>query len=195
MSQTRQHILHAARDLYLQEGMGGVTMRSVAQRVGVTATTLYRHFKDKDALLAAVVDEGFRLFGEYLMRAAEAASPSERFKASGRAYVDFALANAAYYRLMFILPPKLNPTPLEAHVRQRASGTFRMLVDRVRDSMPSGKWGRGGDAETLSHAIWALSHGMVSLYLAGKWKGEPKAFRGSFAAAHAWLVRGYLQEK
>lgn len=73
---TRTRILNAARELYLEGGHRSVTMRGVAERVGVTATALYRQFDDKDALMNEVVDEGFRRFGRYLYKSLEGPVPA-----------------------------------------------------------------------------------------------------------------------
>ena len=66
---TRQQILCEAREVFLENGLSGFSMRTVAQRVGVTATALYRHFDGKDALLASMLGEAFATVGSYLGRA------------------------------------------------------------------------------------------------------------------------------
>ena len=68
VADTRERIVEEARDLYLTAGLAGLSMRKVAERVGVTATALYRHFEDKQALLLAVVQAGFERFTTYLLR-------------------------------------------------------------------------------------------------------------------------------
>ncbi len=65
---TEHDILAAARDLYLTHGLTGFSMRKVADAVGISATAIYRHFDGREALILAVVDEGFRRFGTYLYR-------------------------------------------------------------------------------------------------------------------------------
>lgn len=197
MNETKIEILAAARALYAAQGFSGFTLRALADRVGVSATALYRHFQDKEDLFAALVDEGYRRFGETQLRAAEAATPAERMTAAGRAYLDFALKHPEDYRLMFITPPNLGER-LPEHVRTRARAVFRVLVDRVRDNIEAGLLPRGLDAEAAALAIWSLSHGMVSLYLAGKWPGGEAELRASFRAAHSWLRVGIgnsLKEK
>ena len=90
-TETRQQILSEAREVFLKEGLAGFSMRTVAERVGISATALYRHFDDKDALLASLLGEAFGTFGSYLGRALAGKSPLERLHLAGLAYVDFAL--------------------------------------------------------------------------------------------------------
>src|SRR5687768_2852915 len=99
---TRQHILSEARELFLKKGLSGVSMRAVADGVGVSATALYRHFNDKDALLASLLGEAFGTFGSYLGRCLGGSTPLERFRICGRGYVEFALDHPRDYELMFL---------------------------------------------------------------------------------------------
>src|SRR5688500_14212211 len=125
MTDARTRILDAARELFLEEGQGGVTMRSVADRVGVTATALYRHFESKDALVHAVIDGGFQTFGGYLYRSLKGATAAERMRLSGQAYLDFALEQPEMYRTLF-----MTPWPDSAHGKSDAqwNATFTFLV-------------------------------------------------------------------
>jgi AcrR family transcriptional regulator len=87
-----------------EQGLLGFSMRGVAERVGVTATALYRHFADKDALLASLLEDGFRTFSSYLMRSLAGRTPLERFRRCGQQYFDFALEHLRDYALMFMTP-------------------------------------------------------------------------------------------
>src|SRR5436309_821555 len=91
MSETRARILDAARSVFIEMGAEAVTMRRVAERVGVTPTALYRHFEHKDALLNTVIDAGFETFASYLYRSLQGQTPTERLERSGAAYLSFAL--------------------------------------------------------------------------------------------------------
>jgi AcrR family transcriptional regulator len=96
-------ILDAAGELFLEQGYEGFSMRRVAERIGYSATTIYRYYEDKDDLLFAVVNEGFSEFARQLTEAAENVSnPLKRFEALGRAYIRFGLDNPVYYQMMFM---------------------------------------------------------------------------------------------
>jgi AcrR family transcriptional regulator len=163
-SELRLAILDAAAELFLERGYEQFSMRQVAERVGYTATTIYRYFADKDALIFAVVDRGFERFGAALDEAAASTTdPVERLFALGRAYVAFGLANRAYYQLMFMQRSDyLAAAPAEA--KEPRYATFLTLQRAVEAAIEDGVI-RRGDALEYSHAIWALVHGIVSIAL------------------------------
>ena len=92
----RARLCDVAEKQFASHGPNGVTMRELADALGVSSMTPYRYFKDKDSILAAVRTRAFNRFAATM----EAAAPSGRSE-SGNAYLDFALANPAAYRLMF----------------------------------------------------------------------------------------------
>ena len=158
----KSRIVGAARALYFDRGPEAVTMRAVAERVGVTATALYRHFADKDALLREVVGEGSRLLGSHLFRALEASTPLERLRATAMAYLDFALAQPQAYRALFESTGEDQASPVE---RQR-DAVSRFLRDRVREAMDAGVIAPG-DPDGAALTLWSLLHGLPSLHQAG----------------------------
>jgi AcrR family transcriptional regulator len=101
----RGTILAAATDLLAEVGKReAVSVRAVAERVGVTTPSIYLHFKDKDDLLDAVCASVFESLGAALQEAAaQASTPLERLLAQGRAYVRFALDKPEHYRLAFMV--------------------------------------------------------------------------------------------
>jgi AcrR family transcriptional regulator len=168
--ETRQQIMSEARELFLQEGLAGVSMRAVAERVGVSATALYRHFHDKDALLASLLSEAFTTFGGYLGRALGGRTPLERFRATGAAYVDFALDHPRDYELMFLTNcAELGFKRIRQEVDQRSKPSFEMLVDRVQECTDAGVFAKR-DVRQVSLYAWATLHGIVSLWLLGQLK-------------------------
>src|SRR5215475_10010329 len=99
----RRIILDAAGELFLEQGYEGFSMRRVAERIGYSATTIYRYYEDKDDLLFAVINEGFSEFARQLNEAAEGvSSPLKRLEALGQAYIRFGLDNPVYYQMMFM---------------------------------------------------------------------------------------------
>jgi AcrR family transcriptional regulator len=157
---TRARILSEARELLLEAGLNGFSMRVLAERVGVTATALYRHFDDRDA--------GFSTFGSYLMRALGGATPLERFRLTGKAYLDFALEQGRDYELMFMTNCEdLGLQRLSEEIQQRAQSTFVFLVDRVSECMEAGVFARA-EPRTVAVYVWAQTHGLASLWLVGQ---------------------------
>lgn len=163
----RRAILDSAAALFLEEGYESFSMRQVAERIGYSATTIYRHFDNKDALLFAVVDAGFARFGDALAEAAaaDARDGVERVLALGRAYVRFGLENPAYYRMMFLQRSDYLRAPAEGCEQPRAS-SFDILRDAVQRAIDEGTL-VAPSALQASNFLWALVHGVVALALAG----------------------------
>jgi len=166
----RPALIAAARALLDEGGPDAVGLREAARRVGVSATATYRHFKDKDALLAALAVEGFREFGAAL---AASESAPEPLSAMGAAYVDFALAKPGMFRLMF--SPMLSARRDDQDLRAAAQAAFATLsrgVGALADAPPSAK------TPAAAIAAWSLVHGLSHLILDGVLpREEAEAFK------------------
>ena len=141
-----------------ESGVGAVSLRETARRVGVSAPAIYRHFANKDSLLAAVAAEGFRDLGAALA----AASRSERdpLSAMGMAYVRFALSRRGVFRLMF--GPELAKRANFPELKSAADQAFQWLKGGVQAR------GRAAqDSHLAAIAPWALVHGLAQLFLDG----------------------------
>ena len=162
--QLRQAILDGAASLFLEKGYQEFSMRQVAERIGYSATTIYRYFADKDALLFAVVDQGFERFRAALEEAARSTGDGlERVTALGRAYIRFGLENPAYYQMMFMQRGDYLSTPKEGSDEPRLA-SFLVLQRAVEAAIDAGAL-RPGDALDYSNALWALVLGVTSLAL------------------------------
>jgi AcrR family transcriptional regulator len=162
---TRERILAEARELFLARGLEGFSMRALAERVGISAPAIYRHFEDKDALLATLIDSSFSTFSSYLGRALSGSTPLERFRRCGEAYFAFALENPRAYRLMFLTDCReLGLVRISREIDERARGTFLFLVDRIRECIDAGIF-PPGDPTPLALFVWSQVHGLSSLWL------------------------------
>jgi AcrR family transcriptional regulator len=135
-AESEQAILDAARDILAHEGVEALSMRSVADRVGMSATAIYRYFKNKDDLVRRVVRVGFERFGAYLSAAGEEQPPGslDRLAALGEAYIRFALENEAYFKLLFSLQ---HPHPHSIDDLPHGAGCWRRSrPDRSADTIP-----------------------------------------------------------
>ena len=154
----RRLILDAAREAFVEYGYEGVSMRQLAEKVGCTHGNLYVHFKDKEALFDALVEESFDQFAESLRipESKKRTDPVKALREAGRAYVEFGLTNASAYEFAFILRrPGQRRKPSVAYERVRA------LVQRYIDEMRF----RRVDADLASQALWAAAHGITSLLI------------------------------
>jgi AcrR family transcriptional regulator len=163
-------ILEAARDLILEGGVEALSMRAVAERVGITATAIYHHFENKQALVDRVVRRAFERFGTYLEQAA-AQHPGgsvERVRALGEAYLTFALEHEAYFRVIFSIDVK-NPRELED---LPGGAGYGLLRQSVADAMEAGVM-RPDDPDLVAHYLWSVVHGVLTLSLSCRLHGCP----------------------
>jgi AcrR family transcriptional regulator len=186
VSDFRERLCDAAERLFAEHGADAVSMRQLASELGVSPMTPYRYFKDKDDILAAVRTSGFDRFAEALEAAlASSQDTIERTRAVGEAYVHFAFAHPAAYRLMFDLSqPNEDAYPDLTRAAERARRTMSDYVDTL---IAAGIV--EGESQTVSHIFWAATHGLVVLKLAGKL--DPALdFDTLWQATFAALVRG-----
>src|ERR1700691_1580342 len=159
----RTRLCDVAEKLFAAHGPDGVTMREMADALGVSSMTPYRYFKDKDAILAAVRTRAFNQF------AAAMESARQNAKArSGNAYVEFALAHPAAYRLMFdVSQPTFADYPELVAAMGRALLT---MGGHLRELAAAGLF--KGDVELVAYVFWSTMHGAVMLELAGLLEGS-----------------------
>jgi AcrR family transcriptional regulator len=178
-----RQIVTAARELLEQEGVAALTMRRLADRLGIRAPSLYKHLPDKAALEAAVIATGFEDIAAALEAALDAAQDAgaEPLAALAAAYRAFALGHPDLYRLMTDRP--LPREHLPAGVEARAAAPLLRAT---------------GDPD-LARAVWAFAHGMVQLELARRfphgadldiaWHQGITAFQARVAAREATTAR------
>lgn len=159
---SEEAILEAARDLIAEGGLEAMSMRAVADRVGVSATALYHHFANKQALIDRVVHQAFERFGEELELAARAhpRGSLERVAALGEAYVRFSIEHEAYFRVIFSIAA---PNPREVEELPHGAG-YPLLRQSIVDAMASGTM-RSADPDLMAHYLWSHVHGIVTLAL------------------------------
>lgn len=173
----RDRLLEVTSQVISTGGDGAVTVRGVAALCGTSASAVYALFGSREAMIGAVSQEGFRRFAARLGAVPRTDDPAADLAALGIAYRDSALADPQFYRVMFerAVPPGDDPRPATER------GTFLVLRDAVTRLLtvvdPPGVQ-RAGE---VALALWALSHGLVSLELAGLVPGDAAARAGRYA--------------
>ena len=164
----RADILAAAGRLLAEHGdENAVSIRMIADAVGVTPPSIYLHFPDKDALIEAVCEERFVAFDEALEKAAStAANPLEAMRARGRAYVRFALDNPEHYRVLFMTKHERVMTPEEFLAPDASAGAraFSHVVEAVSVAAEAGYIVAPDPLLTAIHC-WSQFHGIASLLI------------------------------
>jgi AcrR family transcriptional regulator len=180
----RRRLLDEAGRLLTTEGVGALTLRRVASSAGTSTTAVYDLFGDKDSLLAAMYNEGFARLGRAMTKA-RTGPPLEALAAMGMAYRKAALATPHLYGLMF------GGTAPDPEAKRLADAAFEPLVEAVQAAMASGDLGPG-DAQRLATYLWAVSHGMVSLELAGLLEGSAHKRTAAYREALVASAMPYL---
>jgi AcrR family transcriptional regulator len=161
----RRRLIECSAHILERKGLAALTLRAAARAAGVSHMAPYRHFADKDALLAAVAETGFRaLAADMGVVAAMPHAPEAKMRAIGGAYVAFALSRPALYRLMF------GPTLIDragfpdlAAAGDAAFGRCLEAVAAARGMSPDDE-----SVRTAAIATWALVHGLASLLIDGR---------------------------
>jgi len=159
----REALVQAALDLIARKGPAGFTFADAARSAGVSSAAPYRHFRDKDALLADVARRGFELFADGLDQAWNGGRPDPiaAFEHVGRAYLGFARGQPAYYSAMFEAGLAIDSDPDLRLAAARAFAVLRKAADTICATVPSD---RRPPALMMSLHIWSLSHGIASLF-------------------------------
>ena len=159
----REALIRAALELIAQKGSAGFTFADAARWAGVSPAAPYRHFRDRDDLLANVALRGFEQFAVILAQAWDEGRPDPMtaLDRMGKAYLAFAHNEPAYYSAMFESGIPSDTTPELRVAGDRAFAVLREAAEKVCAHMPPK--GRP-PALMLALHIWSLSHGIASLF-------------------------------
>ena len=162
----KEALVRAALDLIAEKGPAGFTFADAARWAGVSPAAPYRHYRDRDELMADVARRGFEQFAQQLAQAWNDGKPEPKaaFERMGKAYLAFARAEPAFYSAMFEAG-----IPADANPELRAAGDKAFAAVRVACETLSALLPQGQRPPALMMAlhIWALSHGIASLFARG----------------------------
>jgi AcrR family transcriptional regulator len=165
----RDEILTAADELLVETASeDAVSIRAVADAVGVTPPSIYRHFPDKESLLVAVCLRSFDAFAEVMRDAQDPDDPIASLRALARAYVRYGIEHPEHYRIMFMDRLEMSTDEYIAEMMSESS-SFAVLLDTVRALKASGRL-RSELLELddfhLGVLLWSTVHGLTSLFVA-----------------------------
>lgn len=162
---TRTRILQAARELFVRDGIGGVTMRGIAQAIEYTPTAIYHHFRDKEALLLELCDHDFRALAQVFLRIGRVEDPVARLRAIGRAYIRFGLEHRSQYRFLFMTEhAELPQSKTDLCRGNPEEDAYAFLRHSVSDAIAAGALlPTYEDADLVSQLLWSGVHGFVAL--------------------------------
>jgi AcrR family transcriptional regulator len=185
---TAKKITAAARRALDADGAEGVSMRRVADAVGITAMAIYRHFPDRAALLNAVADRGFADLTASLSRRRFRGSPEARLAKLMEIYLDHALENPRLFELMF-LTKREGARRFPQDFKAGLSPTANLITAVVQEGMDAGLF-RIDDTWEVAFEMGALSQGLIMLYLGGRIDATPAGFRAQYRRAFRRYIHG-----
>jgi AcrR family transcriptional regulator len=162
-AETRERILEAAREMFVELGYEATTMRAIADRIEYTPTAIYHHFRNKEALLSELCALDFRALATAFQRIGRIEDPVERLRRAGRTYVEFGLEHPMQYQLMFMTrkPPEITRV---VHPADPSEGAFAFLRETCADLIASGRLRpEYRDPDELALMAWSAVHGFLAL--------------------------------
>jgi len=187
----REALLNAALRLISEVGPTAFTLREVARRAGVSHNAPYRHFRDRDELMAAVATQGYSELTQAMLDAVEQEPGAlERLQRAGLAYVKFALRRPEHFTVMFDAPASkpsqklcFNPSKMNTQYPEAAEAaeqSFRTLLNFVAACQQEGVLS-AGDTKRLALLSWSIVHGIAKLAITGRFPFSSKTEIQKFA--------------
>jgi AcrR family transcriptional regulator len=171
----KQRILSCALEELQRSGVEGFSLRAVGAAAGITPMAVYRHYRDREALLAAAGEEAFGVW-KARVGTVKAADPLDWLRQVGRRYAEFALDEPAFFDACFVLRTsveRLYPTDFIAG----KSPVISLVVKRMEEAQAQGQLAPG-DALEGGMALWAQVHGLVMLHRSGRFAMKRKDYLG-----------------
>lgn len=189
----REEILDVSKELLLKHGFSKISMRKIAKKADVTATSIYLHFKNKDDLLLALVEESIANLNGVLRNALnEAASPIEQLESLADAYVGYAMENPQEYEIIYMVRPEEMPKYPREKFQQ-----VREIYELLAGIIQRGKERNLFDVEdplVSAYTLWAQIHGVVSVIL-GKRLDTRVPIERFLDLATDHIIQGFIVQK
>lgn len=185
---TSQRILAAARALFERAGPGAVSMRRVAEAVGITPMAIYRHFPSREALLKRISDDSFSEIARHWDARRSGGDPIAQLLALQVIYLDYALAHPHLFDHAFSVR-RDDARRFPEDFRARRSPTLNVVHDAVVEAQQAGAL-RAGDPWDIAMSLWAHSHGLVALYRAGRFSYDDRRFQAFYRESLERLLDG-----
>lgn len=189
--ETRDRIFKAARKLFDEKGLEGVSLRNVAKKIGITPMAIYRHFEDKEALIDALVLDGLAEWSARV-EALPACKGLAKLAQIGDAYLDFALKEPRRFEAAFLLPSrKARRYPDDFLAGRSPAGNIQLKV--LEEAIADGLIGVAPIEVLITNA--GLSQGLITLYRAGRIAGGEDEFRSLYRRAMQRSTESFLRKK
>ncbi|OOG39600.1 TetR family transcriptional regulator [Rhodanobacter sp. C06] len=185
---TATKILRAAHRLFDREGADAVTMRRVAERVGITPMAIYRHFPNREALLKRLSDDSFNTSARKWLESTGDADILRQLYRTQENYLDYALEHPHLFDHAFSVR-RDDARRFPEDFRERQSPTLNVVADLLAEGMRQGVL-RHDDPWDVAMTFWAHAHGLIALYRAGRFSDDETRFREFYLESIGRLVDG-----
>lgn len=188
---TGERIFEAARALFDQEGEKGLSMRRIAIAVGITPMAIYKHFADRDALLNALMLDGFAAW-EARVAHIDEADPVAWLECVAAAFLEFSISEPRRYEAAFVLnvsQARQYPQDFE----NDRSPVMQRVYRRIAEACAGRPLAGNASIVEFGLALAGLCQGLVTMDRAGRFSSEQE-FRASYARAVNHCIRSYLTE-
>ena len=157
----RAELLETAIEQLREHSVEALSLRALARAVGVSQTAPYRHFADKNDLLAAMATRGYRELLGRLRAAGQSADdcPRAQLLAFAHAYVEYAATHPQLFKLMF--GPAVQPSSRFPELREASRDTFQLVQDIIQDGVQRGIFRQADDIPYLTNVAWASIYGLA----------------------------------
>jgi len=164
----RRQIIEAAMEMFTEEGYEKTSIRNIAEKIEYSPATIYLYYKDKDELLYEVQRQAFERMYEIFLKEASAKDPLERLAQICKSYVHFGINNPDFYDLMFIIKAPMNVIE-EKELWTNGSPCFNYLAECLNECIEK-KLIKYDNLSIASLSVWAMGHGLISLYVRCRFK-------------------------
>lgn len=189
MNDTKEIILSVACDIYLLDGYKGLSMRKVAQKAGISATAIYRHYKNKEALHHQVLREGFRTFDSYLQPALVGVTGIDRLYLAAERFYLFATEQNKYYEILFLNMDHTVEHNVKGVLVKDSTVSQKFMVDRVKQCMDEGSL-KQDNPEEVAMLLLSICNGFFGMYVSKKISDSPKEMKAKYKRMYNRLLQG-----
>jgi len=161
-AELKELILKTAKDILLEDGQEGLSIRKIATKIEYSPATIYLYFKDKDEILHELMEMGFKYMGSYMQHIQDT-NPINRIFLTGEAYIKFGLENKDWYELMFNSIKPMNHIINCGSDWNEGLSMFNFLIINCEEAIKQAKL-KNIEANILALQLWSSVHGMVNLY-------------------------------
>lgn len=160
----RERLLETARQLLVRKGYRGFSLREVARKTGVSATSVYLYFENKDDLIHTLMEQSIDELNDRLLnRYNEYSDPLDRLEAFATTYVQFALEHPREYQIIYVVSSdEMSRYPKEKFRKARRS--YELLTETIREGVEARILDEP-DPRTAAYTFWAQLHGVMSVVL------------------------------